>query len=564
MLIPAEELKKLLIKNRVIDDKMSRDINSYASNLSISFSEAIIEKNILTDEQLGEQIAKYLKYPFISLSKITITEEVFRLIPERIAKKHKIIAFTKSNGGLKVAMSDPTNSELLSLLAKKVNLKIIPYLATESDIRKTYQIYKKELQRAFDELILKESEGKTAIIALDEIPIATIVDMLINHANLDTASDVHIEPQEQNSLVRFRIDGILHDVLTFPKNLHDRFITRIKLLSQLRTDEHLSPQDGKMRVKHDGEQIDIRVSIIPTVDGEKVVLRLLPSRSRLFSFADLGMKKRDLYKLMNALDKTHGMILATGPTGSGKTTTIYAVLKTLNVREKNITTIEDPVEYKIKGINQIHVNSRTNLGFANGLRSILRQDPNIIFVGEIRDTETAGIAVNAALTGHIVLSTLHTNDAATALPRLIDMKVEPFLVASTINVIVAQRLVRKICAVCKTTLNIKKKDIETHIPHEIVRKHFGNNSIIKTYKGSGCKICNLTGYSGRIGVFEVLEVSKEIRKLIVDKADADIISKQAVKEKMNTILDDGLEKVKDGETTFEEILRVLKIETKTI
>lgn len=560
MLIPDDQLKKLLIKNRVIDDAVSRNVSSYAQNLNISFSDALIEKTILTDEQLGELTAKYLKFPFITLSKITITEEVFRLIPERMAKKHKIIAFTKSGGGLKVAMSDPTNTELLSLLSKKVGRKIIPYLATERDIRKTYQIYKKELQRAFDELVLKESEGKSAITALDEVPVATIVDMLINHANLDTASDVHIEPQETSSLVRFRIDGILHDVLIFPKNLHDRFITRIKLLSRLRTDEHLSPQDGKMRVKYDGEQIDIRVSIIPTVDGEKVVLRLLPSRSRLFSFADLGMNKKDLKKLNDALDKTHGMILATGPTGSGKTTTIYAVLKTLNVREKNITTIEDPVEYKIKGINQIHVNSRTNLGFANGLRSILRQDPNIIFVGEIRDIETAGIAVNAALTGHIVLSTLHTNDAATALPRLIDMKVEPFLVASTINVIVAQRLVRKICDVCKTTLSIKKSDMETHIARDMIRKHFGNDSTIKTFKGAGCKICNFTGYAGRIGVFEVLEVSKEIRKLIVNKADADVITKQAVEEKMNTMLDDGLEKVKDGETTFEEILRVLKID----
>jgi type II secretory ATPase GspE/PulE/Tfp pilus assembly ATPase PilB-like protein len=323
----------------------------------------------------------------------------------------------------------------------------------------------------------------------------------------------------------------------------------------------MSAQDGKMRLQMEEENVDIRVSILPIVDGEKAVLRLLSTHARQFSLIDLGMNQVDLDKLSRAFTKSYGMILSTGPTGSGKSTSIYAILKLLNRREKNITTIEDPVEYRIKGVNQINVNPKTNLTFANGLRSILRQDPNIIFVGEIRDIETAGIAVNAALTGHLVVSTLHTNDAAGALPRLIDMKVEPFLVASTVNVIVAQRLVRKICEMCKSSTVITKTDLEKHFPTDIIKKHFSEKKENRIYHGQGCKICHNTGYAGRLGVFEVLEISKEVKKLIVEKADADQILQQAIKEGMATMLDDGLEKVKVGVTTLEEVLRVTKVES---
>jgi type II secretory ATPase GspE/PulE/Tfp pilus assembly ATPase PilB-like protein len=389
-----------------------------------------------------------------------------------------------------------------------------------------------------------------------------IVDLLINYAAEDKASDVHIEPQEKNSLVRFRIDGILHDVLLLPKNLHDQVITRIKILSRLRTDEHFTPQDGKMRISLEEEDIDIRVSILPVTEGEKAVLRLLSSKFRKFSLVDLGMNEKDLKKVKDAYSRSYGMILSTGPTGSGKTTSIYAILKLLNTREKNITTIEDPAEYRIKGVNQINVNVKTNLTFANGLRSILRQDPNIIFVGEIRDSETAGIAVNASLTGHLVLSTLHTNDAATALPRLIDMNVEPFLVASTVNVIIAQRLVRKICEICKNTRNITPEELLKNLPPEIINKYIEKKTTITIYQGAGCKICHMTGYSGRIGVFEVLEITKAIRDLITKRQDADVILQKAIQEGMTTMLDDGLEKVFQGLTTIEEVLRVTKIQSK--
>ena len=396
---------------------------------------------------------------------------------------------------------------------------------------------------------------------MDDAPIEKIVNLLIEFAYQDKTSDVHIEPQEKECLIRFRIDGVLHDVLHLPKPFHDRIIARIKILSRLRTDEHLSPQDGKLRIKLEEENLDIRVSIIPIVDGEKVVMRLLASRYQQFSLADLGMRESDLKKVTGSYNKSYGMILSTGPTGSGKSTSIYAILKVLNTREKNITTIEDPVEYRIQGVNQIQTNPKTNLTFASGLRSILRQDPNIVLVGEIRDDETAGIAVNAALTGHLVLSTLHTNDAATALPRLIDMGVEPFLVASTVNIIIGQRLIRKICEICKASVELSREQLVKNLSEDIVQKHFGATASVRAYQGRGCRICHNTGYSGRVGIYEVLVISKEVKRLIAEKKDSDVILKQALSEGMDTMMDDGLKKVASGETSIEEVLRATKVES---
>src|SRR3989338_3138466 len=556
MVITDEQLKALILKTKVIDEKGINKILEYAKNSEVSLSEALVDNNLVNDENLGLLISDFLKLPFIVLSKTAIPPEVFRIIPERIARRHKVIAFARSKEGIKVAMADPRNTELLHLISKKTGERVFPYFATLRDINNTFQIYRRELQKNFDELVSKETHGKS----LDEAPIAKIVDLLINYAYQDKASDIHIEPQEKNSLVRFSIDGILHDVLLLQKDLHDRIISRIKVLSRLRTDEHLSAQDGKMRIKLEEETLDIRVSIIPIADGEKVVLRLLSSRARSYSLIDLGMNQTDLGKVTTAFTRSYGIILSTGPTGSGKTTSIYAILKILNTREKNITTIEDPVEYRIKGVNQIQVNQKTNLTFANGLRSILRQDPNVIFVGEIRDNETAGIAVNAALTGHLVVSTLHTNDAATALPRFIDMKVEPFLVASTVNVFIAQRLVRKICEYCKVPSSINRANILKNIPPEILQKHFGEQENIQAHEGKGCKACHFTGYQGRVGIFEVLEMSEKIKKLIVEKNDSDVITKEAVALGMTTMVNDGLEKVTKGITTIEEVLRVTKVE----
>ncbi len=458
-------------------------------------------------------------------------------------------------------MVDPANIEIQNTISKKTGMRVTPYLTTEADIENTFRIYKRELQVTFEDLLRKEVGQIDASRLSDEAPIEKIVNLLIEFAYQDKSSDVHIEPEEKDTLVRFRIDGILHDVLFLPKGFHDRIISRIKILSKLRTDEHLSAQDGKMRIKLEEEDLDIRVSILPIADGEKAVLRLLASRFRQFSLTDLGMNDQDLKKVTSAYNRSFGgMVLSTGPTGSGKTTTIYSVLKILNTREKNITTIEDPIEYRIKGVNQIQVNPKTNLTFANGLRSILRQDPNVVFVGEIRDSETAGIAVNAALTGHLVLSTLHTNDAATALPRLIDMGVEPFLVASTVNIIIAQRLVRKICDMCKVSYSMAVTDLIHNLPQEVIKKHFGEKHEILVYRGQGCKVCHSTGYTGRVGIFEVLEVTKSIRKLIIEKNDSDVITKKAVEEGMTTMLDNGLDKVIGGITTIEEVFRATKVE----
>src|SRR3989344_558846 len=557
MVIADDQLKSLILKTKIIDEKGFTKILEYAKISEVSLSEALVDNNLVSDENLGLLISDFLKLPFIVLSKTAIPPEVFRIIPERIARKNKVIAFARSKEGIKVAMADPRNTELLQLISKKTGERIFPYFATIRDINNTFQIYRKELQKNFDELVFKETHGKS----LEEAPITKIVDLLINYAYQDKASDIHIEPQETSSLVRFRIDGILHDVLTLQKNLHDRIISRIKVLSRLRTDEHLSAQDGKMRIKLEEENLDIRVSIIPIADGEKAVLRLLASKSRQFSLIDLGMRQEDLEKVTKAFNKSYGMILSTGPTGSGKSTTIYAILKIINTRDKNITTIEDPIEYRITGANQIQVNTKTNLTFANGLRSILRQDPNIIFVGEIRDNETAGIAVNAALTGHLVLSTLHTNDAATALPSLTDMKVEPFLVASTVNIIVAQRLIRKICDMCKTAYIAQLNDLQQHFPLPLIKKYLGNDLQFTVFKGKGCKICRNSGFLGRVGIFEVLEVSNEIKRLITLKSNAEDISKQAIAEGMKTMMEDGLYKIARGLTTIEEVIRVTKVET---
>lgn len=560
MVLSDQELKYLLLtSNAVSQDKLDSAV-TIAQNSGISLAEVLVEKDTISDENIGIIISNHLHTPFINLAKLTIPEDMLKVIPEKVARKQKIIPFAKDQDGIKVAMADPTNKDAIIAIGKKVNAKVIPHYATDRDIENILRLYTKDLQKTLEQLVRAEGASIEKERVSEDVPTEKIVNALLEFAYQDKASDVHIEPEEKETVIRFRIDGILHEVLKLPKNIHDRIVTRVKILARLRTDEHLAPQDGKMRVKIEDEDVDIRVSIIPITDGEKVALRLLTSHFRQFSLTDLGMSDRDLEKVTAAYNKSFGMVLSTGPTGSGKTTSIYAILKILNIRERNITTIEDPVEYKIKGVNQIQVNTKTDLTFANGLRTILRQDPNVVFVGEIRDSETAGIAVNAALTGHLVLTTLHTNDAATALPRLIDMKVEPFLVASTVNVIIAQRLVRKICDICRAPFDMSRSELVKNIPENIITKHFKDQQNIKFFKGKGCKMCHGTGYQGRLGIFEVLEVGSEVKTLITEKNDSDVIETKAIEEGMSTMLDDGLEKVGRGITTVEEVLRVTKVE----
>jgi type IV pilus assembly protein PilB len=559
MILTPAQIRELVVASKLISAKDFDSAAEYSAKTETSLFSTLEDRGLATNEQLGKLEAQFLKLPFVNLSQTPIPEEVFNTIPERLSRKFRVIVFGRDSNSIKLAMSNPTQREIPEMIAKKTGQKVEIYYATKTDIQNTLQLFKRDLQKTID-ILLKEDLAKPSASKSDDPPVAKIVDLLIDTAYEEKASDIHIEPQENSSVGRFRIDGMLQQVLTINKYLHDRIITRIKVLSNLRTDEHLSAQDGKMKVLIGEERVDIRVSIVPIAEGEKVVMRLLSSNNRQLTLTDLGMNKTDLEKVNRAYSKSFGMILSTGPTGSGKTTSIYAMLKILNTAEKNITTVEDPVEYRIPGANQIQVNTKTNLTFANGLRSILRQDPNVIFVGEIRDGETAGIAVNAALTGHLVLSTLHTNDAATALPRLIDMKVEPFLVASTVNVIIAQRLVRKICTHCVTSIKISQDELAKNFPTETIHKNFSRSANVTIYKGQGCKACRSSGYSGRVGLFEVLEITPKIRKLITAKNDSDVISKAAIDEGMTTMVDDGLTKVAQGVTTLEEVLRVTKSE----
>ena len=393
-------------------------------------------------------------------------------------------------------------------------------------------------------------------LKLDEgSSIVKLVDLLLEYAFLNRASDVHIDPESTKLAMRLRIDGVLRDAFVFPKELQPEIISRIKVLSGLRTDEHQMAQDGRFRATIvDVGYVDVRVSIVPTYDGENAILRLLSERTKIVAIEDLDLNEKDLFRLQKAIRRPYGMILATGPTGSGKTATLYTVIRALNTKEVSILTIEDPIEYAIAGIDQIQVNTRTGLTFANGLRSILRQDPNIIMVGEIRDEETAGIAVNAALTGHLLLSTIHTNDAATAFPRLIDMKIEPFLITSTVNIVVGQRLVRRICPDCKIEMKITHTEFES-LFSSLTLNVLKNNR--EFFKGKGCDQCNQSGYYGRLGIYEVLEIDDSIRDAIMQRKNASVIRSIAIKNGMTTMLEDGFKKAIEGKTTIEEILRVI-------
>ncbi len=397
---------------------------------------------------------------------------------------------------------------------------------------------------------------------IEEISIIELVQNLIEYCYKKRASDIHIDPEEERLLIKARIDGIIHLLFTFPKEIHDEIISRIKILAGLRTDEHYIPQDGRFKFydRENSAEFDIRVSIMPTYFGENAVLRLLISKETSFTLETLGFSERDYNEVKKAIKKPYGMILVTGPTGSGKTTTLYTILKTLNTGNVTIITLEDPIEYSIPGITQIQVNPQVGLVFSTGLRAILRQDPDIIMVGEIRDEETADIAVNAALTGHLLLSTLHTNDAATALPRLLEMGVEPFLIASTVNVIIAQRLVRKICENCKTERQLKTQEIYSileSIGLDLTVENIKKIKKAKFYIGKGCNTCNNTGYYGRLGIFEVLPVTERIKELIMKRANSGEIKSAAINEGMTTMVQDGFNKVLAGLTTIEEILRVI-------
>lgn len=557
--IKDEKVYKLISKIGLIEPEILDTVLKTAQEKKKDFVSLLIKQGLIKPEEIGQLIANSIKVKYANLSKAQISPEILNLIPEIVARKQKLIAFGRSQSGVKVAMSNPSDYFMIKALEKKIGEPVKPYYSTKYDIKNAFGLYRKSIQQEYASTIQKHAiraQGSK----VEDISVVRLVDDLLSYAYTNHASDIHIEPDEKKVIIRFRIDGILYDVLSLSKSILNLIVARIKILAKLRTDETRSAQDGKIVTKIEKDKLDIRVSIIPITQGEKVVMRLLASRGKQFTLEELGMNSKDLDTVNKAVHKPYGMILSTGPTGSGKTTTLYALIKILNKREINICTIEDPVEYDLAGVNQIQVNPQTNLTFAMGLRSLLRQDPDVIMVGEIRDAETAGIAVNSAMTGHLVLSTLHTNDSATTLPRMFDMEIEPFLVASTINVIVAQRLLRKICMKCISSYELTQEDINNLRKEINVEKYLDVTKIdqVRLYKGKGCPSCNGSGYSGRIGIFEVLEVVDNIRELILARADADHIKKQAITNGMTTMLEDGFAKAVAGKTTLEEIFRVTK------
>lgn len=559
-IISREALEGMLLGYGLVS-KENIDIAVERADLEeTTLREAILWHNFLSDEELGKLIAEHFKIPFVNLRNKTIPESVFRTLPELVARKSHAMVFAIEKENVSVATSDPENLEFFNFLERKTGCIIRRFYATERDISEVISLYRKSASEAFEDILKDNLEAARKSVVSDiDPPIIRVVDALFGYAFQNKASDIHLEPRDHDALIRFRIDGVLHDIAKLPSELHPQVVSRIKVLANLRTDEHQVPQDGKLQVTIEEESIDIRVSIIPITNGEKVVLRLLSDRSRQFSLSNLGIGSEDLLKIQEAYQKPYGMVLVTGPTGCGKTTTLYSFLKLLNRRNVNIMTIEDPVEYDVEGVNQIQVNIDANLTFATGLRSILRQDPNIILVGEVRDDETAGIAVNLAMTGHLVLSTLHTNNAATSIPRLLDLGIEPFLVTTTVNAIIAQRLVRKIHEGCRVSKEVSARELYREIDLKSINEAFGiqeKTDTVRMYYGKGCDACHGTGFQGRTGIFEVLLLDDDIRRAIVDRKNSNDIESLARENGMRTMLEDGLLKVKNGLTTLEEVIRV--------
>ncbi len=535
-----------------------------------SLEEILVSDGLVEESLLYKNVGEILDTPFTTLKGKIIDKETLNIVPTLVAGAHQVIAFKKENGELLLAMTDPTDIQTIEFLHRKTGLNPKIFITTPSDLKDALHQYHAELKDEFSSIPSKKNPLDNDLKkAAEELSIIKMTNSILEHAVYEGASDIHIEPEEKEVTIRYRIDGILKTVMSLPKNVQNGLTARIKILSNLKLDEHMVPQDGRFKIQIQDESLAFRVSILPVYDGEKIVMRLLHEGAKPLTLDQLGFLENARTKVENAIKKPHGMILVTGPTGSGKTTTLYSLLGILNQPGVNISTVEDPIEYRVAGVNQSQMNAKVGFTFASGLRALLRQDPNIIMVGEIRDQETAEISINAAMTGHLVLSTLHTNDAPTTLPRLVDMGVPPFLVAYTTNIIVAQRLVRRICQFCKeefllegaaldelaNTFDIKKlSDIfEKNI------KNFSNKTnALSFFRGQGCNRCGQTGYKGRQGIYEVMEIDEGLVKKINERATSDEIKKYAREHGMLTMLEDGLIKAKLGVTTIAEILRVTK------
>jgi len=564
--IPNEKLKEFVTGESLIKPEEFDALATEAARLSQNMADVLISRNIVTSSYLNNLLSRYFNVPLAELGTKEVDENVLRLLPEDLARQKRTILFGReADGRISAAMEDPGNLENVEFLERYLKTKISPYLASESDLNKGFSLYGRHLSEEFKKIIeanISESLrlGRQGAEAASEVPIVAIVDNLIGYAYSSRASDIHVEVFEDYILVRFRIDGVLREIIRMPKEVHAAIVARIKLLAGLKIDEHYKPQDGRFRHKVGSDVLDMRVAVMPTYYGEKVEMRLLPATQRPLSLEELGILEDTAAIVRDNIKKSYGMVLVCGPTGSGKTTTLYSILGLLNRPEVNIVTIEDPVEYNIQYVNHTQINPAAGITFANGLRAILRQDPNVIMVGEIRDAETAEISVQSALTGHLVLSSLHTNDAPTAVPRLFDMNIPNFLVSAVLNAVLAQRLVRKICAACIYSLAPSPEVIEIlrqQMKELGLEEKFQPPKLI--FEGKGCPACGGTGYRGRLGIFEILNVSEPIRQIIVSQDfSLDLLKREAQKEGMITMFEDGLRKVERGLTTVDEILRVIR------
>jgi len=582
MRVETSQLKAFLIDSGLITEAQLEKAEKEAEKAEEKLGDFLVKQGLVKQEEITRLQAYILGIPFVNLEEESVAKEVLSIIPEPIARKHNIVAFRRTGKNLEVAMLDPNDLQTIEFIKKKAGLKILPRLTSAEGIKNVLKQYQKSLEVEFGELIEKEAKiiavpqaseeemGKEDLEkAAEDLPIIKIVDTLLKHAILQNASDIHIEPMEKEVVVRYRIDGILHDAMVLPLQVQSGIVARIKVLSNLKLDEHRLPQDGRFKIETEEYKISFRVSVLPVYNGEKVVMRILREDAKGLTLETLGFHGEGLERIHRNIKKPNGMILVTGPTGCGKTTTLYTIMDIINTPEVNISTIEDPIEYRMPRVNQTQVNPKIGLTFANGLRALVRQDPDIIMVGEIRDVETAALAVNAALTGHLVLSTLHTNSAAASFPRLIDMKVEPFLIASTTNCVEAQRLVRMLYQETKQKYRLTPEEVKSlgsQFNMDDILKILRQEKVVKPeddwkdidfYRPSGSPEAP-DGYKSRVGIHEIMEMSETIKHMVVSHATAHEIEEQAKKEGMITMLQDGFIKAAQGLTSIEEILRVTK------
>ncbi len=591
MRVSDQTIESILKQGGVVDEPQLADLKLIAERSKQTLQETAIEQKVISEEDLTKLIGDYIGVPFVRIEPKDIPEDVLKRIPEHIARQYNVVLFEKNeDDSLSLAMEDPDDVQALNFIQKEIGYNTKVFLATKSNILDCLENYRGNINAELDEVIAvqKDASVEDQNVSQDDFaensPIAQTVNLLLEYAIKSNASDIHIEPREDYVQVRYRIDGVLKEVNKLPRNVHGALVSRIKILSNLKIDERRVPQDGRFKIKVSGKQYALRVSTLPIADGEKVVMRILDESNQAVKLDQLGYWGLSLATVKDAMAQPNGMILVTGPTGSGKSTSLFSVLSELNTPDVNISTIEDPVEYKIPGVNQTQTNAKAGMTFASGLRALLRQDPNIIMVGEIRDGETANLGVQAALTGHLVFSTLHTNNAATCLPRLLDMGIEPFLIASTVKAVIGQRLVRRLCMNCRQEYTPNEEEIKYITEmfkintesikkiHNLEEQAFedkigGDTPMGSTDSGierlwkpnpEGCDECGHNGFKGRVGIYEVLGISIPIQKMITANATSNDIQDQAISEGMVTMQMDGLIKSLRGITTVDEVLRATR------